>query len=171
MGQVPVTMGKQVQAAGKILQASRQFSRSTKLCNKSSIRQVGVGAKNKVSVHERRYVVWSRFYQKKTLKCTNQICITGKALALTEERLKLLQKVDFCFDAREAKWLEKYEEFAAFVKVNGPGVFPQKGANPGLENWLRGQRKNYRLMMKGKSTGLTEKRKALLDKLGMQWET
>jgi hypothetical protein len=91
--------------------------------------------------------------------------------ALTPERIELLEKIDFAFDAREANWLIKYQELAEHVKVNGRGSIPSETSNKLLRYWVLNQFKQYRAMMRGEKTSLTDKRKSLLDKLGVLWPT
>ena len=81
----------------------------------------------------------------------------------------MLQKVEFQWDANQAKWESKYHEMVEHVRLNGPGSTPDKGSNPQLWNWVDYQRKQYRQLMRGKATPLDGERKELLDKLGFPW--
>lgn len=88
----------------------------------------------------------------------------GKYSSLTDEREALLEKVDFQWDAWEARWMLRYQELAEFVGVNGYGQIPtQKSNNKVLKDWCYEQRKQYR------RNTLPDKRKELLDKLGFPW--
>ena len=86
--------------------------------------------------------------------------------SMTPERVKLLEKIEFVWDAREAAWQERFQELEEFVKVNGRGCMPPKKTHASLLQWLKYQKKLYREKCKGKEVSLTEKRIADLKRLG-----
>lgn len=91
--------------------------------------------------------------------------------SLSKERSDLLAKLDFQWDAREAKWNAKYGELVDHVRVNGLGTVPDHRTNRLLRYWVDNQRKQYRRMIKGEPTPLDGERKEKLDKLGFPWPT
>lgn len=93
----------------------------------------------------------------------------GEQHSLSDARLELLERVDFQFDVREAQWMQRFHEFEEHVRINGKGSIPNHKSNKSLYIWVRHQRTYYRQQMKGESTPLSEKRKALLDALGFPW--
>ena len=95
--------------------------------------------------------------------------VLGLTSSLTKERLALLEKVEFQWDARQAKWEMKYRELVEHVRINGPGSIPAARANSRLWNWIGNQRKQYRQLMRGEETPLDGSRKELLDELGFPW--
>ena len=95
----------------------------------------------------------------------------GMKRRLSEERIALLEKIGFKWDAQQAKWDAKYMELARHVEVNGPGTVPGVRSNPNLHYWVGNQKKEYRKMMKGEHTQLAGKRKEMLDELGFPWPT
>lgn len=85
---------------------------------------------------------------------------------MTSQRVDLLNKIDFVWDARDATWWERLNELKEFVGVNGYGVVPPKTTHAALVDWLRYQKKLYREKTKGKKVSLTDERIAELRKLG-----
>lgn len=85
---------------------------------------------------------------------------------MTRERIELLEKLDFCWDARDAAWMERYSELKEFVDVNGLGQIPPFKTHASLRNWLRRQIKLHDEMKEGKEVSLTEERISKLRRLG-----
>jgi len=83
--------------------------------------------------------------------------------------MKLLEKVNFQWDARQAKWEENYRELAEFVAMNGKGSLPSYQQSRLLRFWCNNQRKEYRKLLNGEPTLLAGKRKEMLDELGFPW--
>lgn len=88
---------------------------------------------------------------------------------MTLERVKLLEKIDFVWDTREAAWQERFQELQEFVNVNGRGCLPPKKTHSSLLRWLSYQKKLYREKCEGKEVSLTEKRVTDLKRLGFVW--
>lgn len=93
----------------------------------------------------------------------------GRWHSLSEERLELLARVDFQWDAWEARWMQKYQELADYVRINGKGSIPSMRTNKVLRCWVIQQQKQYKQKLKGETAALNEKRKDLLDELGFPW--
>lgn len=106
-----------------------------------------------------RWVEMNR-YQYKKMKDGRHPC------SMTQERVELLEKLDFCWDAREAAWMERFSELEEFVNVNGRGQVPPVKTHGSLRNWLRRQIKLYDEMKEGKKVSLTEERISKLKRLG-----
>ena len=86
--------------------------------------------------------------------------------SMTPRRVKLLEQIDFVWDARDAAWYERLAELKDFVIANGPGVLPPKKTHAGLLDWLRYQKRLYKDKCKGKQVSLTKERIAELERLG-----
>lgn len=90
---------------------------------------------------------------------------------MTPKRVELLNRIDFCWDAREAVWYEKYRELERFVTANGLGCLPPKKTHAVLVDWLKYQKKLHRDKLKGKKVSLTDKRIAELRRLGFVFDS
>lgn len=95
--------------------------------------------------------------------------MADQAYGLSDERIALLEAIEFQWDARMAKWMAKYNELASHVAINGLGTIPSLRANKTLRWWVETQQREYRKKMQGGHSTLTDKRKELLDKLGFPW--
>lgn len=75
--------------------------------------------------------------------------------SMTDERVQLLDAIDFCWNAQDARWLIQFEELKDHVRVNGFGKPPPKSSKQ-LTSWLNYQKKLYKLHQDGKSVSLSE---------------
>lgn len=89
---------------------------------------------------------------------------------LTPERIKLLEDIDFAWNAFDAAWKRRRDELAAYVESNGLGSTPPPSSDPALASWIRRQRQLYQQRLRGEDVPLTDERVAELDKLGFVWE-
>lgn len=96
-------------------------------------------------------------YQYKKLKEGRRPC------SMTPERVELLNKIDFCWYARDAAWYRRLTELKEYVTANGFGKMPPHGS---LRNWVRRQIKLYSDKMEGMHVSLTDERIAELKRLG-----
>ena len=72
----------------------------------------------------------------------------------------------------EALWETKLAELAAYKEEHGHCNVPRTyEANKELERWVMRQRTEYRLLMEGKRSSMTEERIAMLNQIGFVWET
>ncbi|KAL7555649.1 hypothetical protein ACA910_002006 [Epithemia clementina (nom. ined.)] len=124
----------------------------------------------------------------------------GKASKLLPERVKMLETLNFEWNAYEAKWMASFVELGKHVREHGLGTIPSYHGNRRLRNWVEEQRKQYRRLEFSsvsnedegqissespngasgvKQTGnanttgkcrLTPKRIELLDLLGFPWD-
>lgn len=89
----------------------------------------------------------------------------GKPNNMTEERLKMLNDIDFCWNAFEAKWQKKFEEMTEHITSNGFGTPPP--TNSPLGFWIKNQKMLYRAQQEdGKKNSLTRERLEKLRSLG-----
>ena len=93
----------------------------------------------------------------------------GRRTSLNEERIALLEKIHFQWDAMEVKWESQFYELVNFMAINGTGSLPTHRQNRFLRFWCNNQKKEYRKLMKGESTRLRGRRKEMLDKIGFPW--
>ena len=78
----------------------------------------------------------------------------------------MLNDIGFVWNTLHFKWKLRYEELERHVELNGPGSLPHSKKSPKLHSWLKTQQRQYRAMLEGKRSGMTEERASLLIKLG-----
>ena len=84
---------------------------------------------------------------------------------LTQNRIRLLNKLCFIWDIPEVNWLGMYDELVVFHKKYGHCNVPTRYAkNPSLGGWVNTQRRDYRHNM------ISSERKYKLEVLGFVWE-
>jgi len=91
------------------------------------------------------------------------------ATGMTEERLQLLEEVDFVWNARDYKWNRSYLELCEFVQLNGHAHVREKVNGP-LARWVVVQRMNYKKLQNGDRSPLTEERIEKLESVGFIWQ-
>jgi len=92
--------------------------------------------------------------------------INGKEVhSMTDERIELLDAIDFCWNALDARWLTQFEELNNHVRVNGFGRSPPRSSRQ-LQGWLTYQRKLYREQQNGEEVSLNADRLLKLRSLG-----
>jgi hypothetical protein len=91
--------------------------------------------------------------------------------SLTDERIRLLNELDFQWITRSEKiWSERMNELREFMLQNGHALVPRKyPQNPRLSAWVATQRKNYNRRQHGKPSPLTVARIRELDEIGFVW--
>jgi hypothetical protein len=94
----------------------------------------------------------------------------GKPSAMTDDRIKLLEKLGFVWDSHGAAWedrLKELEEFKAIHKhCNVPSNYK---ANSSLASWIKCQRRQYRLYREGKQSNITQARIDQLEAMGFSF--
>lgn len=87
----------------------------------------------------------------------------------TPERKELLDKVEFIWDPYEYRWMLKYNELKEYMVLHGAGSLPSRRArgHVSLARWIRYQKSCYRKFLSGEASSMTEHRKQLLEKLGL----
>jgi len=97
---------------------------------------------------------------------------SGKAkLALTQERIDLLNSISFSWSTRsEAIWRTRVEQLREFKREHSHCMVPRNyPENPQLSTWVATQRKNYNKKQQGKPTPLTQERIDQLEALEFVW--
>jgi hypothetical protein len=103
-------------------------------------------------------------HQYKRYKC-------GKHSTMTQERVKALENLDFCWDAHKETWNARYEELRQFKMCHGHSSVPTAyAAKPKLATWVKCQRRQYKLSSIGKHSSMVPDRLRLLEKLNFVWE-
>lgn len=90
----------------------------------------------------------------------------GKPASISLERIEMLEKIDFVWNAQDALWRQRLEELAEHVKVNGFGCAPPRKTHNRLARWLIRQHQAYEKMKDGEKVAMNEERAKELRKLG-----
>lgn len=90
----------------------------------------------------------------------------GRPSTLTPKRIQLLEDAEFAWSAHDAAWLQKYNELAQHVNINGVGAAPPKH----LATWVWNQRRQYQQRLEGQKVPLTDERLHKLFQLGVLWK-
>eukprot|EP00527_Entomoneis_sp_CCMP2396_P008205 CAMPEP_0198140770 /NCGR_PEP_ID=MMETSP1443-20131203/3880_1 /TAXON_ID=186043 /ORGANISM="Entomoneis sp., Strain CCMP2396" /LENGTH=472 /DNA_ID=CAMNT_0043803299 /DNA_START=77 /DNA_END=1495 /DNA_ORIENTATION=+ len=82
---------------------------------------------------------------------------------MTDERVHLLQELEFCWHTKDAAWMTKFDELKEFVRIHGmiSSSMTSKNQNAPLFDWIRYQRRQYR------KDRLDPKRYKLLESIGI----
>jgi hypothetical protein len=94
----------------------------------------------------------------------------GKPSPMTEERARALESLGFRREpAVGGLWSEQFEQLREYEVKFGHCAVPQNySAKPKLGQWVRNQRRNYRLYQDGKPSPMTEGRTRLLESVGFE---
>lgn len=93
-----------------------------------------------------------------------------KPSPLKKERIQMLNRIGFVWNAKEALWQERLRELLDFKSFHGhcsvPTVFP---SNQRLATWVKCQRRQHKLYQKGCPSFITPKRIMTLESYGFEW--
>jgi hypothetical protein len=74
-----------------------------------------------------------------------------------------------CYQAKD--WIERFQELILFQKQYGHCLVPHISAtNPGLGQWVKRQRYQYKLKRDGRHSTLIDERELALERLGFAWD-
>ena len=107
----------------------------------------------------------------------------GKPSKLSLERIRMLESLDFEWNAYDAKWMASYVELGKYMREHGLGRLPPYYKNDPTRKWADQQRKQYRKFALGlpladgeqshgnnhASCASTQKRVDLLNLLAFPW--
>lgn len=93
----------------------------------------------------------------------------GLHSTLSDERQELLTNAGFIWDSHRAMWQERYQSLELFQMANGHCNVPSNFRDSSLSNWVKNQRKQYKLFQMGSKTTMSEERINLLNSLGFNW--
>jgi hypothetical protein len=96
----------------------------------------------------------------------------GKKSPMTALRIQKLEILGFEWDSQGAAWEDRLGELADYRKLHGHCNVPRNyGENTKLGEWVRKQRRNYRLHREGKASPMTALRIQSLETLGFELTT
>jgi len=91
--------------------------------------------------------------------------------SMTIERVQLLASVGFVWHSHEIVWQERLNELLVFKSQYGHCLVPSNYPfNPKLATWVKCQRRQYKLYLRGCPSNITEARIAILEKHGFEWQ-
>jgi hypothetical protein len=103
-------------------------------------------------------------------RCQYKARVEGKHSTLTEERQSTLEKLGFVWDSHRATWEERFNEISFFREIHGHCNVPSKYQDSSkLSTWLKCQRRQYKLILQGKKSHMTQERIQKLSSIGFVW--
>lgn len=88
---------------------------------------------------------------------------------LTDERQAALEEVGFVWDSHRAAWSERYESLLKFVAKYGHTNVPSNYEDKTLAIWIKCQRRQFKLYMRGEKSTINSERIAMMNSLGFIW--
>ncbi len=79
-----------------------------------------------------------------------------------------LDKIGFTWNQYDAVWIARFQELKKYKEANGHILVPS--SYPILGVWVGTQRKQYRLLKRGKISHMTDARAEMLNSIGFVWE-
>lgn len=93
----------------------------------------------------------------------------GLHSTLSEDRQEMLTNAGFIWDSHRAQWLERYQSLEIFHMTNGHCNVPSNFHDSSLANWVKNQRKQYKIYQTGTATAMEPERIDLLNSLDFNW--
>jgi hypothetical protein len=91
----------------------------------------------------------------------------GKKSNIETARVKVLDRISFCWDPLETRWSFQFQELREFMDEHGHCVIPAE--NISLQRWANNQRREYKKFTDCKGCGITEERIRALQSIGFDW--
>eukprot|EP00980_Cylindrotheca_fusiformis_P003912 scaffold867_cov112-Cylindrotheca_fusiformis.AAC.10 len=85
---------------------------------------------------------------------------------MTDQRIGRLEAIGFVWDAHARSWEQHFEELKEFQRCNGHNRAPPYQEYPELATWVKSQRRQYKLFLKGQKSQMTRERIAALEAIG-----
>jgi Helicase associated domain len=100
-----------------------------------------------------------------------KLMLEGRSSTMSQDRLDILNEINFVWDSHDAAWQEKLNELSQYCKENGNCLVPSNyKINPQLATWVKCQRRQYKLYWIGRPSAMTPERIIRLEQLGFEWE-
>jgi len=95
--------------------------------------------------------------------------IQGLFSTLSDERQELLDNMaGFCWDSHQAVWNERFQSLEVFHMNHGHCLVPSNHPDSSLCNWVRYQKKQFRLYQAGSKSSMDEERFLHLLSIGFE---
>jgi Helicase associated domain len=92
----------------------------------------------------------------------------GQRSSLTPERVELLKSINFRWQVHDDSWCDRFAQLQAFARKHGHIRVPTKGSSTsGLHNWIKRQRRQYRMFAEGRVSKMSAERFQKLRDLGL----
>jgi hypothetical protein len=101
-----------------------------------------------------------------------KLFLDGKKCSITQDRIQLLQQLDFAWTVQEEVWNQRFLELKEFHQEHGHFNIPSKYEKyPKLGQWVKDQRRHYALYKQGKQSYMSERRVQKLNTIDFRWDT
>jgi hypothetical protein len=94
---------------------------------------------------------------------------SGKHSTLTDSRQMELEDSGFVWDSHQVAWDERFESLKTFLMLAGHCSVPSHYADRKLAIWIKCQRRQWKLLLKGRKSTLNDSRVARLNSIGFVW--
>lgn len=97
--------------------------------------------------------------------------LDSKRSTLSDERVRLLNKIGFIWNSHDAVWEERLQDLIGYKRVHGHCIVPSNfESNPQLAVWTKRQRRQYKKYQDWTSSSMTPERIAKLENIGFVWD-
>uniref|UniRef100_A0A7S2U955 Helicase-associated domain-containing protein n=1 Tax=Attheya septentrionalis TaxID=420275 RepID=A0A7S2U955_9STRA len=93
----------------------------------------------------------------------------GEDVSLTNEQVRLLNEIDFCWDVYEAGWRDRYLELKEYYEKHGNSDV-KPSSSGALGRWVATQRWNYKKLNSGKNVTLSPDNINQLNQINFTWD-
>ena len=111
-------------------------------------------------------------YQYKLYNSKGGSTVSRRVSQLTVERIQVLEEIGFSWNPQKAAWMVQFGSLVQYAKKHGgkTNVPSNHDKNPRLGIWVKCQRRQYKLWKRGEKSTMNEKREALLESIGFEWQ-
>ena len=93
-----------------------------------------------------------------------------KASQMTQERIDMLEAINFQWSIAPPSWKERYQELIAYKNNHGDCNVPRRfEESKQLGEWVATQRTQYKKFKDGKPSHMTQERIDMLEEIGFEW--
>ncbi|KAL3916799.1 MAG: hypothetical protein SGILL_005016 [Bacillariaceae sp.] len=97
--------------------------------------------------------------------------LDGKRSTLSDERVRLLNKISFIWSSHDAVWEERLQDLMLFKQIHGHCMVPSNfEPNVQLAIWIKRQRRQYKKYTAKQASSMTPERIARLEAIGFVWD-
>ena len=93
----------------------------------------------------------------------------GRPSHMTLDRYRQLSELDFCYDTHESTWQHRLAELEEFKRNHGNCVVSSNNANSKLAVWVHHQRRQYKKLLLGLPSHMSQDRMKALNDIGFVW--
>eukprot|EP00980_Cylindrotheca_fusiformis_P017099 scaffold5249_cov86-Cylindrotheca_fusiformis.AAC.3 len=97
--------------------------------------------------------------------------VEGKQGGIPDGRFAALEAIGFVWSAQGQKWQSRLNELVEYQSKHGHCNVPNScRSNPGLANWVKNQRRQYKLFQERKPSNMNQHRINALNTLSFDWD-